>query len=632
MKKIIFITVAIALAMNVSGQRFCGSELNLTQLQQTDPVRYQNIMNLENQLQTGLQSYSLSSIPQSTIIIPVVVHVVYNNSAQNISDAQINAQIQVLNQDYRRLNADKTNTPAAFASVAGDANIEFRLAKIDPNGNSTSGITRTSTSVSGFSEYLHNVKHTSSGGRDAWNTQRYLNIWVCKLYTQGLLGYATYPDQLTTNPDLDGVVISYTAFGVGGHTVSPNNKGRTTTHEVGHWLNLRHPWADEENCTATDFVSDTPNQYTRTYYCPSFPKTDACTSTSPGIMFMNYMDYTDDACMNLFTNGQIARMRAMFDTQTGIRKEIMTLATFLTNPPYITGPAYFNTSGTFTLHNLPSGATFTCSGGNLQSSVSGNSITLSGTNETEPHIGNISALVTFNNTSYWTKPIQFIYGEYVPEFVAGISYSGGQYVSGWCISGSGSGLLMIDNAGSIERQLLTNMQYQARILNSNGTVHYTLPNTFSFPEVGFFATGCSGGYPYYMLELRNVTYNVNSTWVRLFDYIYGIECGSMSYSSMFTVSPNPVSDVLSISLDQTAVASLQQQQSLLSSSVSNLLSATFDIRLYDSNGTLQRQSSVLGQNTAQLNVSNLPGGIYFLHIYNGQTLSKPQVHRIVINH
>jgi hypothetical protein len=238
--------------------------------------------------------------------------VVYNNSAQNISDAQINAQIQVLNEDFRRLNADRVNTPTAFASVAGDANIEFRLAKVDPDGHPTSGITRRSTSISGFSRFAENVKFTSTGGRDAWNTQRYLNIWVCNFSDADILGYSSSPDEFTTSPNVDGVVISYKYFGVGGHTVSPFNKGRTTTHEVGHWLNLKHIWGDAPNCIDTDFVDDTPNQYTKSEGCPSYPKTDICTSTSPGIMFMNYMDYTNDGCMNLFTNGQIARMRALF--------------------------------------------------------------------------------------------------------------------------------------------------------------------------------------------------------------------------------------------------------------------------------------------------------------------------------
>jgi hypothetical protein len=282
-------------------------------------------MELENLI--ALRIGGVSSIPDS-IIIPVVVHVVYYNSTQNISIAQINSQIQVLNEDFKRLNADSVNTPTAFRNVAGRANVIFRLAAIDPNGNATSGITRTSTTVNGFSASTNNVKFTTTGGHDAWNPYYYLNVWVCNL--NSYLGYAQFPGDLASSPDTDGVVIAYHSFGKGGSSASPYNEGRTTTHEVGHWLNLRHIWGDEPNCTATDFVSDTPNQYTATYECPSFPKTDYCTATSPGIMFMNYMDYTYDGCMNIFTKGQVDRMLVIFDTQIGIRKEMLVNADYLT--------------------------------------------------------------------------------------------------------------------------------------------------------------------------------------------------------------------------------------------------------------------------------------------------------------
>jgi hypothetical protein len=299
--------------------------MNLTDLQQADPAKYQRFMEFENLM--ALRIDGVGSIPDS-IIIPVVVHVVYYNSTQNISNAQINSQIQVLNEDFKRLNADSTNTPTAFRSVAGRANVIFKLAAIDPNDNATSGITRTSTTVNGFVQETNNVKFTATGGHDAWDPYYYLNIWVCNLHNH--FGYAQFPADLASSPNTDGVVISYRCFGEGGSSVFPYNKGRTATHEVGHWLNLRHIWGDEDNCTATDFVSDTPNQYTATYEYPSFPKTDYCTTTSPGIMFMNYMDYTDDGCMNIFTKGQVDRMLAIFDTQTGIRKGMLIYADYLT--------------------------------------------------------------------------------------------------------------------------------------------------------------------------------------------------------------------------------------------------------------------------------------------------------------
>jgi hypothetical protein len=332
MKNIVSIIFMLSLCIHIYGQRTCGSELNITEIQQTDPARYQRIMALENQLQTHLDSAVFRGLAQGTIIIPVVVHVVYSTNAQNISDAQINSQIQVLNEDFRRLNADKTSTPSAFSGFAGDANIEFKLAKIDPNGNPTTGITRTQTNSTSFSHNNNEVKYTSSGGCDAWNTQRYLNIWVCNFSNANLMGYAQFPSDFQISPNTDGVAISYKYFGKNGSAVSPYNKGRTATHEIGHWLNLRHIWGDVNSCSATDWVDDTPNQYTSTDldYCPSFPRTDNCSPTSPGIMFMNYMDYTVDACMNLFTEGQVARMRALFDAETGVRKQMLEFAEYIT--------------------------------------------------------------------------------------------------------------------------------------------------------------------------------------------------------------------------------------------------------------------------------------------------------------
>lgn len=317
--------------VNIYGQRTCGNELNLTVLKQTDPERYQRVIDLENQIRKSLKTRAnvLRSPQQSTIItIPVVVHIVYNNNMQNISDTQVHSQIQVLNWDFRRLSYDRGRTPKEFASIAGDANIEFKLAKTDPFGNYTTGITRTFTSKSQFYYYDNNgninddVKYTARGGHDAWNTQRYLNLWVCNLGND-LLGYAQFPSELYVKPNTDGVVINYQFFGRYGSAVSPYDQGRTATHEIGHWLNLWHIWGDDDNangycssdeCSGSDEVDDTPNQGERNIGCPTFPKTDCCTPFSPGVMFMNYMDYTDDACMNMFTNGQIERMRAVFDT------------------------------------------------------------------------------------------------------------------------------------------------------------------------------------------------------------------------------------------------------------------------------------------------------------------------------
>lgn len=170
MKRLTLNMIFFLLCMNIYGQRTCGSELNLSKLSQTDPARYKRIMDLENKIQISLsRTPGLRSDQQSTITVPVVVHIVYNTNDQNISDSQVQSQIQVLNEDYRRLNADKVNTPNAFAGFAGDANIQFVLAKKDQYGNNTTGITRTFTAQSIFYPDDDGVKFSYKGGYDAWN-------------------------------------------------------------------------------------------------------------------------------------------------------------------------------------------------------------------------------------------------------------------------------------------------------------------------------------------------------------------------------------------------------------------------------------------------------------------------------
>jgi len=254
---------------------------------------------------TSDSSSSRDTLPNEIIVVPVVVHILYNTNAQNISDAQVLSQLKVLNNDYRRFNADTVNTPAAFKSVAADAHITFCIAHIDPNGYATTGIIHKHTSQTSFLAD-DEMKFSSSGGDDAWDAHRYLNIWVCNLFGR-TLGYAVMPGGPA---ERDGVVIQYTAFGTTGTAAAPYNKGRTTTHEVGHWLGLRHIWGDA--VCGDDSIPDTPPQEGSTTGCPSFPQMSSCSINSYGNMFMNYMDFTDDACMNMFTKGQAAKMRSLF--------------------------------------------------------------------------------------------------------------------------------------------------------------------------------------------------------------------------------------------------------------------------------------------------------------------------------
>jgi hypothetical protein len=241
--------------------------------------------------------------------IPVVVHVVYNTAQQNISDAQIQSQIDVLNQDYRMINSDLSSVPNAFKPLVADSRIEFELAKKDPNGNPTNGITHTHTNAASFS-YDDSVKSAANGGVDPWPADKYLNIWVCQL-GGGLLGYAQFPGGPAAT---DGVVILHSAFGTNGTATAPFNLGRTATHEIGHWLNLRHIWGDDGNgCNGSDFVDDTPNQASENYGTPTFPHV-TCNNGPNGDMFMDYMDYVDDSAMFMFSAGQVNRIQACLDT------------------------------------------------------------------------------------------------------------------------------------------------------------------------------------------------------------------------------------------------------------------------------------------------------------------------------
>jgi hypothetical protein len=295
----------ILLSTTLSAQRTCAAEAVLAQQLLNNPAMQEEVENIRLHTQQFIQNGGAQD--RTEVTIPVVVHVVYFNATQNISDAQIATQLDVLNADFRRLNADAVNTPAAWQGIAADCEVNFCMAQQDPNGNATNGIVRVSTSVNGFSAN-DNMKFASTGGSNIWDRNKYLNLWVCNL-SGGLLGYAQFPGGSAST---DGVVCDYAYFGTIGTATAPFDLGRTATHEVGHWLNCYHIWGDDgTSCTGTDQVADTPNQADENYGCPVFPAI-SCSNGPNGDMFMNYMDYTDDGCMNVFSNGQKTRMQALF--------------------------------------------------------------------------------------------------------------------------------------------------------------------------------------------------------------------------------------------------------------------------------------------------------------------------------
>ncbi len=328
MKKLILVCI-LALFGNTQSfaqrHRTCATHDRYLQAVAANPTLLTRRAAMENQIQTWISNHAAERVnsPRTVqVTVPVVVHVLYQNATQNISDQQIQTQIDVLNTDYAHLNADSTLTPTVFQPLMADVQIRFCLASVDPTGSATSGIERRSITIT-------NIGNTSiyyqyaQGGLAAWDHTKYLNFWVCDIDGGNTLGFAYLPG--TTGASDDGVVIDYNFFGTIGTVAAPYDLGRTVTHEVGHWFNLEHIWGDESACAADDFVNDTPQQKAENYGCPTYPQTTQsggrCSTSDPSSMYMNFMDYTDDGCMVMFSIGQRDRMQAALNTQ---RPELFT--------------------------------------------------------------------------------------------------------------------------------------------------------------------------------------------------------------------------------------------------------------------------------------------------------------------
>ena len=275
-------------------KRSCGAYDVLQQQLAEDPGLAQRMDAIENYTQKVIRGEVPMRLVNGVITIPVVVHVVYNTTAQNISDAQVQSQIDVLNEDFGNTNVDRSKVPALFQPVDATVGIKFTLDRI----------IRKKTTKKSFSTN-DAVKKSANGGDNAVDATTYLNMWACNL-SNGLLGYAQFPGGKSAT---DGVVILYNAFGRTGNLIPGYNLGRSATHEVGHWMNLRHIWGDAR--CGNDLVNDTPVANAENYGCPGYPHKSTCTGT-PTEMTMNYMDYTDDACMYMFSNGQKTRISAVF--------------------------------------------------------------------------------------------------------------------------------------------------------------------------------------------------------------------------------------------------------------------------------------------------------------------------------
>lgn len=307
---LLFILIIASLGNSIA-QKECASYNYYLQQSLGNPVLVQRMEDIESFIQNRLFSNEPRMSPagftgngMAVITIPVVVHVLYNSDDQKITEEQVRTQVEVLNRDFRKLNPGAINLPDYFKPVAADCFIEFNLATVDPGGKPSRGIIWKKTGNSSFGSD-DKIKFSKTGGDDAWDPAKYLNIWVGKL-SPGIVGYSSAPGSVK---EKDGIVLRYTAFGTTGTVLSPYNLGRTAVHETGHWLGLKHIWGDRY--CGDDGITDTPPQKGPTPGCPSGISA-SCDNAASGSMYMNYMDVTHDACTEMFTNGQRDRMRAMF--------------------------------------------------------------------------------------------------------------------------------------------------------------------------------------------------------------------------------------------------------------------------------------------------------------------------------
>lgn len=630
---------SMLLALNLSAQRVCAAHDVLEQQLLDNPLLQQMMEEIERHTEDFMNT------PQGVhervqVTIPVVVNVVWNTTAENISDAQIQTQIDVLNADFRALNADRLNTPSIFSSLIADFEINFCLATQDPSGNATTGIRRRNTTLTSFSSN-DAMKFNAQGGLDAWDRNKYLNLWICDL-SGGLLGYAQFPGGAAAT---DGVVCDYQYVGTIGTATAPFNKGRTATHEVGHWLNLRHIWGDA-NC-GSDLVSDTPTHNTSNGGCPSIPHYSTC-SGAPQEMTMNYMDYTDDACMYMFTAGQKARAQALFATG-GSRVSLLTSPGC--QPPGGGGSCAVAsglnaTSIAQTTATLNWGAVSGATSYNLQVKLSSSSTwtTFTGLTGTSSNITGLTANSTYN------YQVQTVCGGTSAAYSAAASFTTLASGGGGCTDFQES-----NNTRNTAKTISVNTTYTAQIASTSDIDWYKFANTSATRNIKIDLTTLPADYDVRLYRGNSNTvlaisqnggtadetliYNNGTVSTSYYANVYGYQgassntqCYTMRVSlsssafrtdgssdgeveeleipvvfenAPFGMFPNPASNQITVEVPMDTEADVQ-------------------VSIFDPSGKAAlQQHRVLGKGDNQMSfdISRLPNGIYFVEVRNGKSLN-----------
>jgi hypothetical protein len=644
MRKLLLLIITVFLFSNIANagnpqKRICGSMDNLNRLQQEDP----DLKNRMQQIETFTNAYLKDKKNQNTInaviTIPVVFHIVYNTSAQNISDAKCQAQINQLNLDFAKLNADAANIPSVWQGIAANTNIQFCLAKRDPAGNSSTGIERRQTTVTSFSTN-DNIKRTANGGLDAWPASSYLNLWSGNL-SGGVLGYAQFPGGSAST---DGVVLLYSSIGSVSSpgTAAPYNLGRTATHEVGHWLNLYHIWGDESGCTGSDNVGDTPNQGPENFGCPTFPHTDGCTSTSPGVMFMNYMDYTDDGCMYMFTNGQSTRMNALF-ANGGARASLLTSV----GCQAPTG----STCGTPT--GLTSSLITTGS-----ATISWNAISGALSYNIQYKTSSASAWTVTSSTTT-TKALSGLSSGTINQFqVQAVCSAGtGTYsaITTFTTTSTGcSDIYESNNSSGYSKSIPVNTDISALIGNSTDVDWFTFTTVSPNTKIKITLTNLAGDYDirlynssFYSIGLsqnggttaETIIYNATSAstyYLRIYGYngaYSSTQCYKLRISTSginFRISGQEENDIVTTIEESSFIAYPNPAHDLINIRYNSTATGAINVRIFDMIGRTVKSLNANvdeGENKFSMDLAELNKGIYFVEISNAD---KKLVKKIIL--